>query len=97
MTSPPVKVERRDGPTPAGGAYSIAVYLDEQSREVEKGRRVAQLAVTEYDADGGRLAETWLVRPLQPRNDTDCEDYHRDPEKPVHHTPSMGIPSVICT
>jgi hypothetical protein len=49
--------ERTDGPTPAGGAYSVAVYLDDDGREVEPSA-ATRVLVTEYDADGGWLAET---------------------------------------
>jgi hypothetical protein len=30
--------KRTDGPTPAGGAYSVAVYLDEHGRAGREGR-----------------------------------------------------------
>ena len=43
-----MRVERREGPTPFGGAYSIGVYLDDGT-----------IAITEYAEDGTWLAETW--------------------------------------
>jgi hypothetical protein len=50
--------ERREGPTPAGGAYSLAFYLDERGILVE--REVAsEIRIVEYDKNGNRLAETF--------------------------------------
>lgn len=31
-----VRVERKDGPTPATGAYLAAVYMDDEDNEVDK-------------------------------------------------------------
>ncbi len=42
-------VERRDGPTPSGGAYSEA-YVDVNGRVVE---------IVEYDASGDAIARTY--------------------------------------
>ena len=49
--------ERRDGPTPAGGAYSEAVYMDDHGELCEK-EVATQVWITEYDADGKWLGET---------------------------------------
>jgi YD repeat-containing protein len=49
---------RRDGPTPARGAYSEAFYSDDAGNEVD-AERATRVVITEYDADGRRLAETW--------------------------------------
>ena len=43
-----MRVERAEGPTPFGGAYSEAVFLDDGT-----------VVITEYAEDGTRLAETW--------------------------------------
>ncbi len=44
-------VERREGPTPAGGAYSEAIYVD--------GRLVE---IVEYDESGLPLVRTYVAR-----------------------------------
>jgi hypothetical protein len=48
-----VRVERRDGPTPAGGAYSEA-HTAQDGTAVE---------IVEYDADGRAIARTYASRP----------------------------------
>ena len=48
--------ECTDGRTPAGGAYSIAVYIDEDGREVEPDA-ATRVIITEYDSAGEFLAE----------------------------------------
>ena len=50
--------ERRDGPTPAGGSYSVIVYLREGRRVVPRSEATGAV-IREFDADGVRLAETW--------------------------------------
>jgi hypothetical protein len=50
--------KRFDGPTPNGGAYSIAVWIDRRGNAVTKEEAV-EVAITEYAADGTRLAETF--------------------------------------
>ena len=52
--------ERRDGPTPAGGAYSVAVWMDERG-EVAAKDAATHCVVTEYTAEGKWLAETVAV------------------------------------
>jgi hypothetical protein len=49
--------ERQDGPTPAGGAYSEAVYMNDAGELVAK-EVATRLIITEYAADGTWLAET---------------------------------------
>ncbi len=51
-------VDRRDGPTPAGGVASEAVYLDERGVEVEPAE-ATRVVVREIDGEGRLLAETW--------------------------------------
>jgi hypothetical protein len=49
--------ERRDGPTPAGGAYSVMYYLDMQHNAVDK-EAATVLRICEYDEQGKLLFET---------------------------------------
>lgn len=49
--------ERRDGPTPSGGAYSIASYFDADGNAVQKADAV-NVSIVEYAADGAQIAET---------------------------------------
>lgn len=48
-----MRVERREGPTPAGGVYSEAI-IDDAGRVVEVG---------EYDASGNSIARTYFEAP----------------------------------
>ncbi|MDI6893804.1 MAG: hypothetical protein QME70_04190 [Bacillota bacterium] len=57
-----VKVERKDGPTPAGGAYAVAVYMDDEENVVDKSV-ATRVVITEYDERGERLRETWAYLP----------------------------------
>jgi len=59
-----VAAERVEGPTPAGGAYAVAVFMDEDGAEVGKAE-ATRVKVVEYDSSGARLAETHAV--LSPR------------------------------
>jgi len=47
----------REGPTPAGGAYSIASYLDGDGQPVVKDD-AASVEIVEYDDAGGAIAHT---------------------------------------
>ena len=47
----------REGPTPAGGAYSIASYLDANGQPVVKGD-AASVEIVEFDDAGGAIAHT---------------------------------------
>lgn len=49
--------EHRQGPTPSGGAYSIASYFDANGDPIAKAD-ASSVSIVEYDADGGRLRET---------------------------------------
>jgi hypothetical protein len=49
---------RTDGPTPAGGAYGIAFLSDDAGRDVARDE-ATRVVITEYDADGELLRETW--------------------------------------
>jgi hypothetical protein len=49
--------ERRDGPTPAGGAYSEAVYMNDAGERVAKDA-ATEVWITEYAVDGTWLGET---------------------------------------
>lgn len=46
-----------DGPTPAGGAYAVGTYLDENGEPVPKDE-ATQLEIIEYDEDGNELQST---------------------------------------
>jgi hypothetical protein len=51
--------ERIDGPTPGGGTYVIAHFLDAERRPCPKAQaRYAE--VYEYDASGVNVGRTWL-------------------------------------
>lgn len=45
------------GPTPNGGAYSVATHLDDDLRPVARDE-ATRLSVTEYDADGNEVFHT---------------------------------------
>lgn len=49
--------EKRMGPTPCGGAYSIAFYLDEKEHPVGKKDAVI-VRICEYDENGNVLKHT---------------------------------------
>ena len=50
--------ERRAGPTPAGGAYSVAFYMDEAGDPCPRERAHAA-EIIEYDARGNMIHSTW--------------------------------------
>lgn len=50
--------ERIDHLTPAGGAYSIATFLDEHGEECEKAE-AARMMIREFDSADRLLAETF--------------------------------------
>lgn len=50
--------ERNDGPTPSGGAYSVAYWQDEQGAPCEKDKAVA-CEVVEYDAKDKAIARIY--------------------------------------
>ena len=57
-----------EGPTPAGGAYAIAVFMDDHGRAVDK-EQATRVGVTEYTAEGERIQETWAyLCPEPPQN-----------------------------
>jgi hypothetical protein len=47
----------REGPTPAGGAYSIASYFDESGSPVVKAD-ASNVEIVEYDDDGSAISHT---------------------------------------
>jgi hypothetical protein len=49
---------RTEGPTPAGGAYSIGSYLDDDGNPVEP-EQATQLLIREFDSADRMIAETW--------------------------------------
>lgn len=51
-------IERRDGPTPKGGDYSIAVYVRLATMEEADRQAADGIVISEYLADGTWLAET---------------------------------------
>ncbi len=50
--------ERTEGPTPAGGDYAIATYVDLATLEEVDRDAADGMIVTEYDAGGAVLLET---------------------------------------
>lgn len=62
-------MERREGPTPAGGANSVAVFMDDSGQVVDEDK-ATQVVITEYTTSGERLRETWahiIRQPSAPR------------------------------
>jgi hypothetical protein len=57
--------ERRDGPTPAGGASSVIYYRDADGNPAPKSRAV-MAEVTEFDAAGEAIARTYARLRLRP-------------------------------
>jgi hypothetical protein len=53
--------ERIEGPTPNGGAYSIANFLDAGRAPTTRDRAVF-LEIMEYDEDGNMLFRTWMEK-----------------------------------
>lgn len=53
-----MKVLRKDGRTPAGGAYSEAVFMDDDGNVVDR-TKATQVRITEFDEKGRRIKETW--------------------------------------
>ncbi len=62
---------RKDGPTPAGGDYSVATYLDSNLVEVEE-TAATYAAIAEFLADGSMIAETFVLlkEPVAKVNET---------------------------
>lgn len=54
--------ERHDGPTPNGGAYSIAYFLDDHRDPVAKDEATA-MEIIEFDADGEQVHRTYMAKP----------------------------------
>lgn len=53
-----MKVLRREGRTPSGGAYSEAVFMDGEGNVADR-EKATQVRVTEFDEKGRRIKETW--------------------------------------
>jgi hypothetical protein len=51
--------ERHDGPTPNGGAYSVANFLDGERRPCPKADAV-YIEILEYDESDNNVGRTWL-------------------------------------
>lgn len=51
--------ERVNEPTPNGGAYSEAVYLDNKWQPVEQMGDASIIVVSEYTKDGKLIKETY--------------------------------------
>lgn len=52
--------ERREGPTPNGGAYSIGYFQDSDGRPTTKDK-AARIEAVEFDAAGNQIFRTYLV------------------------------------
>lgn len=50
--------ERIAGPTPNGGAYSVANYLDADRNPCPKSE-AALIEILEFDEDGDSIFQTW--------------------------------------
>jgi hypothetical protein len=50
--------ERIDGPTPQGGAYSIAYYRDENGELIDKAV-ASRVEIVEYDSRGNMIWRTY--------------------------------------
>ena len=57
----PITSERRDGPTPHGGAYSIAYFRDKRGAPTTK-ERAASVEIVEHSAAGDEIARTYFER-----------------------------------
>ena len=53
--------ERKDGPTPNGGAYSIVYFQDEQGNPVEK-EQATKMEAVEFDAADNQVFRTYLTK-----------------------------------
>ena len=53
----PQTQECHEGPTPAGGAYSVGTFLDENRSPVPKDE-ARWVDIVEYDADGDEIMST---------------------------------------
>ena len=53
-------MQRTEGPTPAGGAYAIARFFDDEGRAVDRAQATC-IVVTEYTAEGEPIEETWFM------------------------------------
>lgn len=51
--------ERQEGPTPKGGAYSIAYYQDAEGNPTEKAEAI-KVEVVEFDAADSAIFRTYL-------------------------------------
>lgn len=55
----PQGVEVIRGQTPAGGAYAVALYLDENGKKTDKERAV-RIDIVECNADGREIFRTHM-------------------------------------
>jgi hypothetical protein len=53
--------ERRDGPTPNGGVYSVANFLDAEGKPCPKAEAIG-MEILEYDADDRCVGRTYLAK-----------------------------------
>jgi hypothetical protein len=51
--------ERHDGPTPNGGAYAIANFLDGERNPTTKAN-ATYIEILEYDGSDNNVGRTWL-------------------------------------
>lgn len=62
------------GPTPAGGAYAVAIYLDAAGRPCGEGEATSA-EVLEFSGSGECLARTYLEKPRPPAVPPEVSDY----------------------
>ena len=53
--------QRIDGPTPAGGTYSVAFFYDKDNNPTTKDK-AERINITEYDKDDNELRRTTLTK-----------------------------------
>lgn len=54
-------VERREGPTPNGGAYSVAYFYDDARKGVPKDEATG-MEIVEFDAQDREIHRTYLTK-----------------------------------
>ena len=62
MAADPKFSERTDGPTPAGGVYTVACFFKGDRIPCAKADATG-IEILEFDKDGENIARTWLEKP----------------------------------
>lgn len=61
LTNTTATSERRPGPTPGGGVYSVAYFRDAKGNPCPKDR-AAQIEIIEYDENDQDIGRTYMTR-----------------------------------